>query len=952
MAHNDAAERFRVWVAPSRPIEAPAAERCGSTPELPAVHLVRQRLLEQLDAAVSHPVTLLCAPTGWGKTALVASWIHAGRAPGRAAYVRFEVNCGAAAWRQLTNALAAAGIAVDPATYAWSNAHHHERAVIVLDDLHHVTNHTVLRRLERLITRLGDRISFLILARTEPPLSLYRWRVRGQLNELRTDHLALTQDEVAGLADGYGVRIPQHFRYALWHVTEGWPAAVAVILSAMVGRHEPERLVTDIILGEAGRNEEVGLSEYVRREILQHLDPEIREVMLRTSILETVCPGLVEALTGGRGGARLLAQMSRANALANFYGGSHSWYRYRRLLRAMLRAELRTTLSFAEERALHRAASGWYAANGLPSDALTHAIAGADWVSTERLFLQYWPELAGSGPRALTTRDGPQPPPDIAERPMLAFALAISCRDTGDLAGMSAFIRLGERGLGEAPTPLSAELLAAMRLAEAVAAEDPDRSREAAERLMERTGDAAGEHVYADSADAARAVAHLTFAGAAVAEGRLDEADAQVDLGADLARKSGFNLLTVQANRLHALAHLSRGRLSAAAAYARRVLDNCRDAGIAESRNISYARLVLATVCRERGQLDEARFHIEESVNANAVPDPNGWASGAIALALLLFDRGDHTGALEALEPLLDSRVGAMPRFADVTARALHAELCLHDGRMDRAHAVIAEAVRHWPGADEPLLALGRLHLAGGRPAAAAQLAERILDGRPGSLVTVVAATVLLAQALRQLGDVTAASEQLDHALRLAAPEGIRRPFHGHAAWISELLDAPPGLPPARTGEPGHAPALPPALAGGPEHGPALTEHGPGLPEHGPGFAAHGPGFAEHGPALTPAWPREPEQGEEQRAAEPGGAQAAGLAAWNAPAGEPMADPLTEKEAQVLLYLRSMLSVAEIAAVLSVSTNTVKTHIRHVYRKLGVSRRRDAVRRARELSLI
>ena len=69
------------------------------------------------------------------------------------------------------------------------------------------------------------------------------------------------------------------------------------------------------------------------------------------------------------------------------------------------------------------------------------------------------------------------------------------------------------------------------------------------------------------------------------------------------------------------------------------------------------------------------------------------------------------------------------------------------------------------------------------------------------------------------------------------------------------------------------------------------------------------------------------------------------LAAWTAPAGATMADPLTEKESQVLLYLRSMLSIAEIAAVLSVSTNTVKTHVRHVYRKLGVSRRRDAVRR-------
>src|SRR5512139_3049353 len=64
LAHNDAAERFRAWTASHRPIEAPLVERRGDMPDLPAVHLVRARLLEQLDAAVSHPVTLLCAPTG------------------------------------------------------------------------------------------------------------------------------------------------------------------------------------------------------------------------------------------------------------------------------------------------------------------------------------------------------------------------------------------------------------------------------------------------------------------------------------------------------------------------------------------------------------------------------------------------------------------------------------------------------------------------------------------------------------------------------------------------------------------------------------------------------------------------------------------------------------------------------------------------------------------------
>ncbi|MEV6928519.1 LuxR C-terminal-related transcriptional regulator [Dactylosporangium sp. NPDC051485] len=890
MAHNDAAERFlgsSGWAATVRPLEvrpAPPVAADREVPALPGVHLERGRLLDHLDAAVEQPVTLVCAPTGWGKTVLATSWLRAGRALGRTAYVRFEPNCGSAAWQQLTSALTEAGIPLDPAAYAWGSGRMAERAAVVLDDLHNVTNRTVLRRIERLMTRLGDRIGFLLLARSEPPLSLYRWRVRGQLTELRADHLAFTQAEIAGLAERHEVRLAQHFRHALWHVTEGWPAAVAVALSAMVGRHEPERVVTDLLAGAAGPNEQVGLAEYVQREILAGLDPDVYDVMLRTSIVETVCPGLVEALTGSRNGARQLAQASRANGLATFYGGSHSWYRYRRLLRSVLRAEVHATLA-AEERSLHRAAAGWYAANGLPGDAVVHAVLGADWVTAERLFAQYWPELCGSGPRAMAPRTGPRPPADIADRPMLAFALAICCRETGDAAGMSAFIRLGERALGESPQPLDAEVLAAMRLAEAVSAEDPERSADAAALLLRRIDDAADEHLYADAADAARAVAYLTLAGCGIAHDAIDDADSALEPGAALARKSGFNLLIVQANRQQALAHLHRGRLSAAAACARRVLDGSRDAGISESRNISHARLVLTAVCRARGQLDEARYHIDESITAEVAPDPHGWVSGAINLAQLLADQEDLAGAAEALEPLLGSRIGTMPPTPEIGARVLQADLCLAEGRPDKARAVLDELDRHFPGAPAVALGHARLSVALGRPELAARTLEDALAAQPASLVTTVAATVLLAQSLRQLGDVAGAAEQIQHALRLAGPEGIRGPFLSHGGWITELLDDPP-------------------------------------------------------PQVTPSEPDEP-----SAPAEP-------PADVFEVAAEHMADPLTEREMLVLQYLRSMLSIAEIATVLSVSSNTVKTHVRHVYRKLGVSRRRDAVRRGRELSLI
>jgi LuxR family maltose regulon positive regulatory protein len=184
-------------------------------------------------------------------------------------------------------------------------------------------------------------------------------------------------------------------------------------------------------------------------------------------------------------------------------------------------------------------------------------------------------------------------------------------------------------------------------------------------------------------------------------------------------------------------------------------------------------------------------------------------------------------------------------------------------------------------------LARARVALAQRRPELATELLEDLLAAAPPSLVMGVTAGVLLAQALYRLGDVAGAAEQMELALRLAAPESIRAPFLGHGPWIARLLEGSASAEPAE----------------------------------------------------------EAEEAAEAERTEPAGDVFA-------VAPEHMAEPLTEREMLVLQYLRSMLSIAEIAAVLCVSANTVKTHVRHVYQKLGVSRRRDAVRRGRELSLI
>ena len=185
------------------------------------------------------------------------------------------------------------------------------------------------------------------------------------------------------------------------------------------------------------------------------------------------------------------------------------------------------------------------------------------------------------------------------------------------------------------------------------------------------------------------------------------------------------------------------------------------------------------------------------------------------------------------------------------------------------------------------------MELAAGRPTAALALTEHF--DSPDSLVSAVEGLVLRAQALHQLGKIEEATVHVEWAIRVADPESIRRPFRGWDGWIARLTGADGDCEDSRSPLP--------------------------LPSGPPGPSA------PRSPAHLPARP-------------PG-----------KPPSEPV-ESLTERETLVLQYLRSVLSIAEIASMLNLSSNTVKTHVRHVYRKLGVSRRRDAVRRARELHLL
>jgi LuxR family maltose regulon positive regulatory protein len=351
-----------------------------------------------------------------------------------------------------------------------------------------------------------------------------------------------------------------------------------------------------------------------------------------------------------------------------------------------------------------------------------------------------------------------------------------------------------------------------------------------------------------------------------------------------------------------------RGRLSAASSYARNVIEGIRDAGVVASRNVSICRLVLAGVNLERAQLDAAEYHLEQAIATSMPDDPVVWFCSVLPLAELHVARGEYAQAVElttALRNVDDVPGQREPRLAPATEAALlllDAKIQVTTGDLGGARQTLADPRLTGTMPARATLAQGWLELADGRPATAAQLARQVMLGRVDSLVSAVEAAVILAEAQHRTGDLDGATAQIDRALRLAMPEGIWRPFVGRDDWIADLVNR-------RSEELATTVPLPLMSVDAPPAGTVA-------------------------PAL---------EAETVELALP--------AIESAPPGQ-ITVPLTERETLVLQYLRSVLSIAEIANMLSVSANTVKTHVRHVYRKLGVSRRRDAIRRARELRLL
>ena len=869
-----------------------------TVPGVPAWGVRRPRLDDLITQGTAGLLTSVTGPPGAGKTTAITLWA-AGRTPARPLpWVTLDDydNEPKIFWSYLLAALDRAGVDVPPRPVGAARGGDVDHAfllqlaavlaaqdppvILVLDDLHVVTEPSVLDGLAYVLRNARPGLHLLASSRMDPLLPLHRYRLAGELTEVRADRLAFTVTESAQLMAQHRVSLPDPDLERLTRHTEGWAAGIRLAALSLDGHPDPGQFIKEF------DSEDSAITGYLVDEVLSAQSPATRKLLLRTSILDRVSAELADELTDDGQARSLLPGLAQTNAFVQPVG--HGWYRYHALFGAALRLKLRRE-SPGRVADLHRRAAEWFRRNGWLSEAVRHAGDSGDWQLAARIVLD---ELAVGRllePQAsepLTEAFQGMPPGEALTDPQpLLVRAALELSGTGSQPGGTS-LDAAENLLGQLPAnaEVPARLAAALiRLAlsrrtgdQAAAANAAAQAQALLAMLPDRVlarhpgiqaqvlGGCAATQLWAGQVDAATVTLHDALSAVAGAAGTAQE---QADC-----------------RGLLALAEALRGRLSRAAELAGE-----RAGGDGDQLTVTgpATHVALAQVHLSRGELKRARGELKRA-NAGLRARPDLLIN---ALACLV---AAHSGLAEG-RPRVTAEMADRARQGWSVPPWLEHRLAIIDSRACAAAGDVPAAI-DWAGRADPetrldaAAALAHAWLAAGNTKAARQaLANGPAGSAPAPDEIRLAAWLADARLSYCAGDRARGRRSLGYALRLGHAEQLRLPFALERSWLRPVLRRDPDLAQAYR-----------QLLGGDGLSPGGADQ------------LSGPGQAE--PLIV--------------------------------------EQLSDREQVVLQHLSAMMSTAEIADEMYISVNTVKTHLKSIYRKLAVAHRNEAVRRARLLELI
>ena len=890
----------------------------------------RPRLIERLEAGLHARLTLLSAPAGFGKTTLLSEWIASSERPVAwvsleegdndparflayfvAALQTIEANIGEgmlgalqspqpppmeAVLTALVNEIAE--IVDDPSTGSGRGF------ALVLDDYHLIELQPIHNALTFLLDHLPPQMHLAIASRADPPLPLAHLRGQGELTELRAADLRFTPDEAATfLNQVMGLGLSAEEVTALETRTEGWIVGLQLAALSMQGREDTASFI------HAFTGSQHFVLDYLVEEVLQRQPEPVRSFLLQTCILDRLSGPLCDAVTGQEDGKEMLDALERGNLFVVPMDEKRQWYRYHHLFADVLHVH-----SMEEQPdqvpIRHRRASAWYEHSGFPADAIRHALAAEDFERAASLV-----ELAGL--ESLMSRQEATllvwlkalPDELVRSRPVLSVDYAWASLLTGQLDAVELRLRDAERWLE--PTADTSERPEAPSVEMVVVNEDqfrflPGSIASARAFHAQALGDVPGTVKYARRAldllpetryfghgIAAALLGVAYWTGGDLVAAHRTFADGMASL-----KMAGNILFAISGTNVLADIRMAQGRLHEAVRTYEQSLQLAAEQGGPVLRGTADLYVGMSELDRERDDLEAATQRLLTSKELGehaALPETqHRWY---VAMARISEAQGDLEGALDLLHQAERLYIrSAVPDVRPVAA--LKARMWVAQGRLAEALAWVRE---QGLSVEDDLSYLREFeHITLARLLIAQHSSER--EERP----------------------IHEAMELLKRLLK-AAEEGER------TASVIEIL-VQQALAHQSQGDTSLALApLERALTLAEPEGYVRI-----FVDEGPPMAALLREATKHG--IAPNYVSQL-------------LTAFGKSEGRRPVTQPLIEPLSERELEVLRLLGTELNGPEIARELMVSLNTMRTHTKNIYSKLGVHNRQAAVRRAEELDL-
>lgn len=895
-------------------------------PGPPLAAIDRPTLLAKLNSGLQRKLTLLAAPAGFGKSTLISQWVHGVERPVAwltldehdndttrflayviAALQQIQTSCG-------LQALALLYAPQPPPLETLLTTLVNELALVpqpfllVLDDYHLIKAEAIHQSINFLLAHLPPQAHLVIAGRREPPLSLARLRVAGDLVEIHAAELRFSVAEVAEFFIATsGLHLSEEAVAALDARTEGWVAGLrlaSIVLQAADPAERMERCA--VLLADFGGDDR-HVFDYLTEEVFDRLAQERQVWLVQTAVLQRLCGALCEAVTGHRESQFLLEELARDNLFLLPLDHQRQWYRYHPLFADFLRHRLQRLAPDLQAR-YHRRAADWYAAHGFVEAAIDHALAAHDQEQAAHLIEANVLRLVLRNEITTLARWLRLLPPMLTQtRPLLAFAQAGLALLESQFVQARQWVETAEHALAALPpttilpfaTNTIRGYLDALRCTAMVNLHDP-----VAEII----------------AIAQRALSNLP------ADERFLRGAVALNLGDAYNRREEYTLaadafaeavaLTQQDSNLtvHLAALGSQGSLyerqgdlrQAATIYCRAIhVGQAWGKATSQTHPVAgKAHAFYATVLYEWNQLAEAERQASAAIDCcQRWGHVQHLVDGYLALINALYAQGKLEPAHHALTA---ARLIAAENWhrAQEQGTSLNAARELVEAvdymqlwfwlRQGRLHDAARWLADH--GSEEDLaicFARARLSLMRNEPEAAAQwlaaiqhrLTQRVPRARELKLL------LLQAQLHQRRADPGKALVPLRMALSLAEQGGYVRVFLDEGPALAELLSKLVQQEPTND----YAQLL---LAG---------------------FAAQSSSSRTDAAAQATA---------------------------------PLVEPLSKRELDVLRLIAADLTYEAIAETLIISLNTVRTHAKNIYSKLNVHRRSAAVARARKLGLL